>query len=297
MERNKIAKTRICTECGKRRPLDAKHFGTTFDYLRHVCRRCLYERAQKWRKDNKERYDKQRREADYKRYHRDGGVHRREVMRVWMAKNKDRLNKAARERALRFKIQVLSRYSDGPPSCSCCGETAIRFLTADHMQPVRDKALRRMTGNALYQYLKNRNYPSDYQVMCFNCNIGRMCNGGVCPHVYGEPRRRARKFDRELRELVLRHYSRGPIRCRCCGESHPDLLSIDHINGGGKNHRKSISVESSRYSKGCGGIHFYRWLRDQGFPSGYRVLCFNCNCGANANGGVCPHKDKKGKIK
>jgi hypothetical protein len=35
--------------------------------------------------------------------------------------------------------------------------------------------------------------------------------------------------------------------------------------------------------------------RREGYPDKYRVLCFNCNSGAGANGGICPHKDPLNK--
>jgi hypothetical protein len=31
----------------------------------------------------------------------------------------------------------------------------------------------------------------------------------------------------------------------------------------------------------------YLWLKREGFPAGFRVLCFNCNHAAHVNGGEC----------
>jgi hypothetical protein len=58
------------------------------------------------------------------------------------------------------------------------------------------------------------------------------------------------------------------------------FLTIDHINGGGSQHRKKI-----------GHGHFYLWLYNHGYPDGYQVLCMNCNFGRYMNYGVCPHKE------
>lgn len=74
----------------------------------------------------------------------------------------------------------------------------------------------------------------------------------------------------------------GGNRCSCCGESEISFLGIDHINGGGIAHRKIT---------GAGSL-LYRWLRKNGYPEGYRVLCHNCNLGRSINGGVCPHISK-----
>lgn len=71
----------------------------------------------------------------------------------------------------------------------------------------------------------------------------------------------------------------GGRHCACCGEKNILFLTVDHINGGGAKHRKSI-----------GNGHIYRWLKRQGYPIGYQILCFNCNCGRARNGGICPHK-------
>ena len=54
-----------------------------------------------------------------------------------------------------------------------------------------------------------------------------------------------------------------------CGETDIDVLSIDHENGGGNKHRASIGLEN-------GGWGFYRWLKNNNYPHGFRVLCMNC---------------------
>ena len=71
--------------------------------------------------------------------------------------------------------------------------------------------------------------------------------------------------------------------CQCCGESELMFLTIDHINQDGANHRRELGPSML-------GFRFYRWLKQQGFPPGYQVLCYNCNCGSFRNGGICPHK-------
>jgi hypothetical protein len=48
------------------------------------------------------------------------------------------------------------------------------------------------------------------------------------------------------------------------------LLTIDHINNNGNQHRKEIKIK--------GGIPFYRWLIRNDFPREYQILCWNCNC-------------------
>ena len=92
-----------------------------------------------------------------------------------------------------------------------------------------------------------------------------------------------RRFSRhELKRETMNRY--GTV-CVCCGESDIRFLTIDHINNDGADHRKAISVS--------GGDNFYRWLRKNGFPDGFQVLCYNCNIGRHQNGGICPHKDEQ----
>jgi hypothetical protein len=67
--------------------------------------------------------------------------------------------------------------------CSCCGEEDPRFLTLDHIN--NDGNIHREKKNEqqiMYQ-AKREGWPKDkYQCLCFNCNLGRSVNGGVCPH-------------------------------------------------------------------------------------------------------------------
>lgn len=80
-----------------------------------------------------------------------------------------------------------------------------------------------------------------------------------------EERREITARHREsLRNKVYDHYGR---ECKKCGERIQDFLTIDHANGGGNAHRKQISRM------------IFRWLIKHNFPSGFRVLCANCNAG------------------
>ena len=89
-----------------------------------------------------------------------------------------------------------------------------------------------------------------------------------------------KKWQAELKQGVLDHYSalRGQKNpdgsliktpcCGCCQENDLNKLCIDHIQGGGKQHRRELGVGSNG---------FYLWLRKQGYPEGYQTLCLNCN--------------------
>lgn len=51
------------------------------------------------------------------------------------------------------------------------------------------------------------------------------------------------------------------------------------MNNDGKQHRKLIKKRS-----------IYEWLRQNKYPNGFQILCFNCNCGKSINKGKCPHE-------
>lgn len=82
------------------------------------------------------------------------------------------------------KREVMSHYGS---KCNCCGEKEIKFLTIDYAY--NDGALHRKelkkkgSGTWIYNWLKKNNYPQDsFQALCFNCNLGKNCNNGTCPH-------------------------------------------------------------------------------------------------------------------
>lgn len=77
--------------------------------------------------------------------------------------------------------------------------------------------------------------------------------------------------------------SYGGYKCVCCNEKEKTFLSIDHINSDGAKHRKEI------------GSTLYHWLMKNKFPSGFQVLCMNCQWGKKNNSGICPHQSKKNK--
>lgn len=86
---------------------------------------------------------------------------------------------------------------------------------------------------------------------------------------------RTKKNQRKTRKMVLEHYGG---ECACCGINDYEFLCIDHVNGGGHQHRKKVGH----------GYKFLRWLITNDFPEEYRILCHNCNM-ATGLYGYCPH--------
>lgn len=88
------------------------------------------------------------------------------------------------------------------------------------------------------------------------------------------------KRRKNRKELVIKHYG---CKCSCpnCPETNPAFLTVDHIDSNGSNHRI--------YGKRAGGDALYNLIIKSNFPPEYRLLCWNCNCGRQYNGGQCPH--------
>src|ERR1700722_13107874 len=82
---------------------------------------------------------------------------------------------------------------------------------------------------------------------------------------------RARKNRKNTRFVVLNYYG---SKCQLCGENNLNLLSLDHIDGNGRQHRKEVlgGVDS--------GTGFYKWVLNNK-PDNIRLLCYNCNCQIN----------------
>lgn len=89
-----------------------------------------------------------------------------------------------------------------------------------------------------------------------------------------------RRLYAAARMTALVRYSSEIPSCACCGERELTFLVLDHINGGGSKHRKSINASN-----------VYTWLKARGYPDGFRVLCANCNFAVRL--GPCPHEQEK----
>lgn len=81
-------------------------------------------------------------------------------------------------------------------------------------------------------------------------------------------------FFRALRQSVIEHLG---AKCVCCQEAEPLFLHLEHSNNDGKTERSDAAMK--RMMKGVLA----------GTRPDIRLMCSNCNCGRQLNGGVCPH--------
>lgn len=101
------------------------------------------------------------------------------------------------------------------------------------------------------------------------------CADKVAKRYWSDPKAwnaKAKRIRDQHRLDVIKHYG---DKCACCGETTPEFLAIDHIDGIGKERRRS-------------GSSFYIWIKAQGYPDHLQVLCHNCNM-AKSFYGRCPH--------
>lgn len=106
----------------------------------------------------------------------------------WERKNPARAKaKWARASSLRRttnRAKVLMAYGS---RCVCCGESEPMFLTIDHIN--NDGATHRRelgirSGDKFYAWIIKNNFPSNLQILCFNCNCAKGVYG-KCPHKKG----------------------------------------------------------------------------------------------------------------
>lgn len=92
----------------------------------------------------------------------------------------------ARERALararQYRTEVLKAYGN---ACACCGEEEQIFLAVDHFNGGGGRHRKELgfSGSRFYQWLKERGYPKEYQLLCSNCNWAKHVTKGKCPHL------------------------------------------------------------------------------------------------------------------
>lgn len=113
----------------------------------------------------------------------------REACHRWRMKNKFRIKELF---SIYWKKQRDLVYDHYGRVCKCCGETEQKFLSIDHINndgaKQRDKAFgkringRYHNGSMYYYHIVKNGFPTDLQILCMNCNFGKMRNKGVCPH-------------------------------------------------------------------------------------------------------------------
>ncbi len=93
-----------------------------------------------------------------------------------------------RNRRNNLKLKIFKVYGD---ACKCCGEKNTKFLTIDHINNNGTIQRKMKKVHNTHKWIIENNFPKDIQILCWNCNLGKNYNGGICPHkesVIGQPR-------------------------------------------------------------------------------------------------------------
>jgi len=152
--------------------------------------------------------------------------------REYWNKNKDKLNKQRREKRKTDNGYTINRqrtyYREN--------KDRVNVRRKGYREINRDKINKQLMARYYKDHKKSLEYKQEY----------------------------TKKWREKLRLQIIEHYSEGKNRCELCGETDIDVLTIDHIGGGGHQHRKKV------------GGHIDWILVSQNFPEGYRILCMNC---------------------
>jgi hypothetical protein len=192
-----------------------------------------------------------------------------------------------KKNSFKVKVKVIMAYGG---KCVCCEETELDFLTIDHIN--NNGKIHRLEVNSgldLYRWLIKHNYPSEFQLLCWNCNEGKQFNNGACcPHQQVHKIFSSLQAKRNL-QLKLEAYQKFGSKCQCCGVQDHWFLTFDHINNDGRIWRETKTII----------IQLYRWIVNGKSKSVVvncdphtilQLYCWNCNNGKRLNGGICAHQ-------
>lgn len=100
----------------------------------------------------------------------------------YMKNRASKLYKSTLSRRIK-RLDVIDAYGG---KCNCCGEDNEKFLTLDHIY--NDGKKHGLRGHPLVAWTIKHNYPKDrIQILCWNCNLGKALNRGICPHKQPRP--------------------------------------------------------------------------------------------------------------
>src|SRR3990167_6865126 len=124
---------------------------------------------------------------------------KRESQERWRRKNSKKIAAYHKKYYAKFKKQYLQGYRDSyrkrrvvclewyggvPPSCACCGESVIQFLTINHTDGrygSGNKHRKSLDSMEISRWLVRNDFPDGFNVLCHNCNSASG-HYGECPH-------------------------------------------------------------------------------------------------------------------
>jgi hypothetical protein len=165
---------KICTKCRTSKDLSAFYADKSKSDGKHsTCKSCDNEMLAKQKASPIYAITFNAYQREWQRSYRQTPKHKE-----WRAKALVKQSIRARE----LKKQVVEHYGGG---CACCGVKELCFLSIDHINNdgyLERTGKSRTSGYFMYKKIIAKNYPDNLQVLCFNCNIAKQHNKGICPH-------------------------------------------------------------------------------------------------------------------
>lgn len=255
--------TKVCYACEKELPLDRFRLNRSKgDGVSSECKDCSAEISRKYRIEKADAIRMKR--HDY--YLRNKEVITKKVgeyiknnrvkVRAW--------NKVARDK---LKDEVFTHYCNGTIKCHHCNETDLGVLTLDHVDGGGNKHRKESgmkTGYNACCWLKKHGYPEGFQVLCWNCQFKKRL-AQMQPEAPDKRQLQKSAYRKLVKQQCLDEYGKT---CKC-GVSDQDVLTLDHVNDDGKQHREDTKAR---------GLNFYIHLRKNGFPNDppLQVMCMKC---------------------
>lgn len=149
--RKKLPVDRVCTKCKKSNDFYKPHS--------YHCKDCQRKYAKTKAAENPER-------------HLENAI-------KWQSENKERYKFLRKRSRDQIRKKVLDAYGN---KCACCSESLEKLLTLDHINNDGKTDREKYGYSNQYSLCLKRNFPDTYQLLCYNCNLGRAKNNGICPH-------------------------------------------------------------------------------------------------------------------
>lgn len=162
-------------------------------------------------------------------------------------------------------------------SCKECKNNVRSKIQERYKEKWRDKNPREKTPNKIKECSK---CGEKKKYIKFNKNSSK--KDGLSNQCKNCQNKQAKEYRKRIKKKVIKAYGG---QCECCGITNIGFLTIDHVNDNRKEHIKELDTFE--------GSAFYSKLYELNYPDNYnlRILCYNCNCGRERNGGICPHND------
>lgn len=148
--------------------------------------------------------------------------------------------------------------------CIECYKSYTSELTTRQKPIITTKKCRKCKELKLISEFSKDNYRRDgYKYFCKICEA---------KFKRGEPMKRYQAAYQQAlkREVLTRYCPDGILKCADPYHRHKtpetdiDVLTLDHINGGGRKQLKET------------GKRLYFWVKNNNYPNGFQVLCFSC---------------------